>query len=286
MDSRRSWLRSFVTPLRFTCVHSCTASLLPTLAKAPDQPTPFASLYERRSHFLSLSTLRTPFSFDGRGLFKLRRRRVTWPRLWTNNLTTFPSAIDEKQSTDKQMSNNRKRSHTKQLLLTSSGLRPEPPTLRGFPPNPRLVFTVGVASAPPTVFTPPSPLMGAFPYGAPPPSPRLFVRTLNVILAWVIVFFVVVPALPPFLNQVVKQPAFIRYAAEYLGHVIVTTESHHLLCAHSALDVLFPRPLLFFFLFHTIFFLLLLIFCLSNLYENNTRFVVACNSSTWLKIVV
>lgn len=176
MDTRRSMLRSFVTPRRFTCVHSYTASLLPTLAKAPDQPTPFASLYERRSHFLSLSALRTPFSFDGRGLFKLRRRRVTWPRLWTNNLTTFPSAISEKQSTDKQMSKHKKRSHTKQLLLTSSGLRPEPPTLRGCPPNPRKVFTVGVASAPPFVFTSPPPLMGALPYGAPPPSPRSFVR--------------------------------------------------------------------------------------------------------------
>ena len=59
-----------------------------------------------------------------------------------------------------------------------------------------------------------------------------------------------IPAFPPFLYKVVKQPAFVRYAAEYLGHVIVTTESHHLLCAHSTLDVLFPLPLLLFFLFH------------------------------------
>ena len=61
----------------------------------------------------------------------------------------------------------------------------------------------------------------------------------------------VVPALPPFLYEVVKQPAFVRYAAEYLGHIIITTESHHLLCAHSALDVQFPFPQLFFFFFIT-----------------------------------
>jgi len=152
---------------------------------------------------------------------------------------------------NKQMYKQRKRSHKKQLLLTSSGLRPEPPTLRGFPPNPRLVFKLGVASAPQAVSTSPPPLRGAFPYGATPPSPRLFVRKRNVILPWVIVFFVAVPAFPPSFNQVVKQPTFVRYTAEYLGHVIVTTESHHLLCAHSTLNVQFPFPLLFFFLFHT-----------------------------------
>ena len=142
---------------------------MPTLAKAPDQPTPFASLYERRSHFLSLSTLRTPFSFDGRGLFKLRRRRVTWPRLWTNNLTTFPSAIDEKQSTDKQMYKHKKKEPHKATPSYFFGAAPRVKITSGVPPEPPIgIYGGGRLRSPSGVHVATAPNGGVSLWGSAP----------------------------------------------------------------------------------------------------------------------
>lgn len=69
----------------------------------PVQPArPPARSLRSRAAAVYGARLRVPSSVDVGGSFRLRRRRVTLPRLWTNNLTTFPSGVFDEQSTDKR----------------------------------------------------------------------------------------------------------------------------------------------------------------------------------------